>query len=62
MTKLILAKHAPPQIAPEIVSHRWVLSEEGRHRCAWLAKELNAQGITRIYSSLDQRRWKLLLL
>ena len=55
MAKLILAKHAPPEIAPQVVSHRWVLSEEGRHRCAWLADELNAQGITRLYSSLEPK-------
>jgi broad specificity phosphatase PhoE len=55
MTKLILAKHAPPEIAPQVVSHSWVLSEEGRHRCSWLAEELNAQGITRLYSSLEPK-------
>jgi broad specificity phosphatase PhoE len=55
MAKLLLVKHAPPEIAPQVVSHRWVLSEEGRHRCAWLAEELNAQGITRLYSSLEPK-------
>jgi broad specificity phosphatase PhoE len=55
MTKLILVKHAPPQAAPEIVSHRWVLSDEGRQRCNWLADELGAQGVTRLYSSLEPK-------
>jgi broad specificity phosphatase PhoE len=55
MAKLLLVKHAPPEIAPQVVSHRLVLSEEGRHRCAWLAEELNGQGITRLYSSLEPK-------
>lgn len=55
MTKLILAKHAPPQISSEVISHRWVLSDEGRRRCDWLADELAAQGVTRLYSSLEPK-------
>jgi len=55
MAKLLLVKHAPPEIAPQVVSHRWVLSEEGRHSCAWLAEELNGQGVTRLYSSLEPK-------
>ena len=54
-TKIILAKHAPPEIVPEVVSHRWVLSEEGRHRCDWLADEFSARGVTRLYSSLEPK-------
>ena len=55
MAKLLLVKHAPPEITPQVVCHRWVLSEEGRHRCAWLTEELKAQGITRLYSSLEPK-------
>jgi broad specificity phosphatase PhoE len=55
MTKLILVKHAPPVIAPDVASPRWVLSEQGRERCAWLASELAGQGVTHIYSSLEPK-------
>lgn len=55
MAKLILVKHAPPEITPDVISHRWVLSAEGRHRCDWLAAELGAQGVTRLYSSLEPK-------
>ena len=55
MAKLVLVKHASPQITPEVSSHRWVLSEEGRDRCEWLAAELRAQGVTRLYSSLEPK-------
>jgi broad specificity phosphatase PhoE len=53
--KLILVKHAPPEITPNILAHRWTLSEEGRRRCDWLADELEAQGVSRIYSSLEPK-------
>ena len=55
MTKLILVKHATPQIIPEVISHRWVLSDAGRCRCGWLADELNAQGVSRIFSSFEPK-------
>lgn len=53
--KLILIKHAPPQILPEVISHRWVLSDEGRRRCDWLADELNEHGVSRLYTSLEPK-------
>ena len=55
MGKLILVKHAPPQIVPRVVSHRWVLAEEECRRCDWLTDELTAQGVTRLYSSLEPK-------
>lgn len=55
MAKLILVKHAPPEITPGVISHRWVLSAEGRDRCTWLATELKAQGVGRLYSSLEPK-------
>ena len=30
MGELLLIKHAPPEIKPEVISHRRVLSAEGR--------------------------------
>ena len=38
MGELLLIKHAPPEITPEVISHRWVLSAAGRARCDWLAE------------------------
>ena len=55
MAKLILIKHASPEITPEVPSRRWVLSEEGRGRCAWLAAELAAWGVTRLYASPEPK-------
>src|SRR5438445_9565955 len=53
MAKLVLVKHAPPQITPEVISNRWVLSEEGRRRCDWLADELTSQGVSTLYTSIQ---------
>jgi broad specificity phosphatase PhoE len=55
MTKLILVKHSQPRISSEICSSRWVLSEEGRRRCDWLADELTSQGVSRLYTSLEPK-------
>ena len=55
MAKLVLAKHAPPEISPEVSSARWVLSEEGRLRCDWLTDQLVAQGVSRLYTSLEPK-------
>jgi broad specificity phosphatase PhoE len=55
MAKLILVKHAPVRIDPEVVSHRWVLSEEGRRRCEWLAEELRSHSVSRLYSSVEPK-------
>jgi broad specificity phosphatase PhoE len=55
MAKLILIKHAPPQISADVASPRWVLSASGRERCGWLADELQAQGVRRLYASLEPK-------
>lgn len=55
MAQLILVKHASPQITPDVASPRWVLSAEGRERCAWLADRLGEQGVTALYSSLEPK-------
>jgi broad specificity phosphatase PhoE len=55
VTKLILIKHATPEINPNVVSHRWVLSDAGRRRCDWLADELSAHRILRVCSSLEPK-------
>ena len=55
MARLVLVKHAPPEITSDVVSHRWVLSAEGRDRCDWLASELARQGVTQLYTSLEPK-------
>jgi len=55
MAKLILVKHAPVRIDPGVISHRWVLSKEGRRRCDWLAEELQLRGVSRLYASLEPK-------
>jgi broad specificity phosphatase PhoE len=55
MARLILIKHCPPQIDPAVISHRWVLSEDGQASCAWLADAMRREGVTRIYSSLEPK-------
>jgi broad specificity phosphatase PhoE len=55
MARLVLIKHAPPQIDDGVASHRWVLSEAGRERCDWLASRLADQGVTQLYASLEPK-------
>jgi broad specificity phosphatase PhoE len=55
MPKLILVKHAPPEIAPDVPSPRWVLSDAGRARCAWLAHELAAHDVRYLAASLEPK-------
>lgn len=51
MRKLILIKHAPPQVNPAEPPQRWRLSEKGRALCAPLADRLAPHGIGRIIAS-----------
>lgn len=55
MRKLILVKNAPPQIDPSVVPQRWVLSEDGRASCDWLAQALQREGVERLYASLEPK-------
>ncbi len=55
MARLVLIKHALPQIDDDVASHRWVLSEAGRDRCDWLASQLADQGVTPLYASLEPK-------
>ncbi|MDP1617733.1 histidine phosphatase family protein [Phenylobacterium sp.] len=55
MSELLLIKHAPPQITPEVISHRWVLSAEGRARCGWLVEVCRARGVTRLFASPEPK-------
>ncbi|HUO89568.1 MAG TPA: histidine phosphatase family protein [Rhizomicrobium sp.] len=55
MQKLLLIKHAPPRIDPAVPSPRWTLSDPGRERCGWLAGEMKAHGVTRLFASLEPK-------
>ena len=55
MGELILIKHAPPEIVPEVSSHRWVLSDEGRQRSGWVAELCRSRGVRRLFSSLEPK-------
>ena len=55
MAKLVLVKHAPPVLDPDVASPRWVLSEAGRERCGWLADQLKARGVGALYASLEPK-------
>lgn len=55
MRKLILIKHASPQVDPRTPSERWRLSEAGRAKCAPLAERLRALEPTIIVSSVEPK-------
>jgi broad specificity phosphatase PhoE len=55
MPKLLLVKHSMPVLSPDVPSARWVLSDDGRARCAWLANELRAEGVSRLFASLEPK-------
>lgn len=55
MTELVFVKHSLAEITPDVISHRWVLSQEGRDRCSWLATELKSLGVARVYASLEPK-------
>ena len=55
MRELLLIKHAPPEITPEVISHRWVLSAAGRARCDWLAEVCRSRGVASIFASPEPK-------
>ncbi|MFC3078261.1 histidine phosphatase family protein [Phenylobacterium terrae] len=55
MAKLLLVKHAQPQMAPEVNAQRWTLSEAGQESCGWLAEAFAREGVRRIYASLEPK-------
>ena len=55
MRKLILVKHAPPEVMPEVPSEQWVLSAKGRDLCAPLADQLAAHEPAVIVSSEEPK-------
>ncbi len=55
MPKLILIKHAPPQVVPGVAPELWTLSEKGRALCVPLAAALAAHQPTVIVSSEEPK-------
>jgi broad specificity phosphatase PhoE len=55
MAKLLVVKHAQPQMLAEVNSQRWTLSEEGRRSCGWLAEAFVREGVRRVYASLEPK-------
>jgi broad specificity phosphatase PhoE len=55
MRKLILIKHARPQVDPAVSSEQWRLSEEGHDRCAALAAALHPLAFASIVSSVEPK-------
>jgi len=50
-----LSSTSQPVLDRDVPSPRWVLSEEGWARCAWLADALKAEGVARLCSSLEHQ-------
>jgi broad specificity phosphatase PhoE len=55
MRKLILVKHAPPEVVPEVPPEQWSLSAKGRDDCALLADRLAAHEPAVIVSSEEPK-------
>jgi broad specificity phosphatase PhoE len=55
MRKLILIKHARPQVDPAQSSEHWRLSDEGRAACTPLAEALRAYDFASIVSSTEPK-------
>jgi broad specificity phosphatase PhoE len=55
MRKLILIKHARPQVDPDISSEHWKLSEEGREKSLALAQSLREFEFASIISSSEPK-------
>ncbi len=55
MRKLILVKHAPPEVVPGVPPERWDLSEKGRALCVPLADRLAAHAPASIVSSEEPK-------
>lgn len=55
MRKLILVKHASPEVVPGVPPEKWSLSEKGRSLCAPLADRLAAHQPAAIVSSEEPK-------
>lgn len=55
MQKLILIKHAAPQVEPDIPSDQWRLSDRGRQSCTALAEKLKTHSPSILVSSIEAK-------
>jgi broad specificity phosphatase PhoE len=55
MPKLILVKHAKPQMDESVPSHAWGLSDVGRASCGPLAERLRPLGVQQIVTSEEPK-------
>lgn len=62
LRRLILVKHALPEIEPGRPRQEWRLSAEGRERCAALAEKLRPYAPARIFSSPEPKAHETALL
>lgn len=55
MRRLILIKHAAPQVVPGVPPERWSLSDDGRRRCGPLAELVRPHGPSAVVSSIEPK-------
>jgi broad specificity phosphatase PhoE len=55
MRKLILIKHAPPEVVPGVPPERWSLSERGRQLCIPLAEAVMPYAPAAVVSSTEPK-------
>ncbi len=55
MSKLILIKHAKPQVLADIPSDQWQLGPEGRAACLPLAERLRSHAPQSIFTSIEPK-------
>ncbi|MCI0475750.1 MAG: phosphoglycerate mutase family protein [Anaerolineales bacterium] len=55
MSKLLLIKHAMPELDPTVPAPEWHLGERGRARCESLANKLTAYALNVIVSSVEPK-------
>ncbi len=53
MRKLILIKHAMPEVVPGVPAHLWGLSEDGKRSCLRLAEQLEEYRPATVYASSE---------
>lgn len=58
MRKLILIKHAKPQVDPNLPPEEWSLSDEGKRLCAPLAEKVLAHHPTMLLSSTETKAFE----
>jgi 2,3-bisphosphoglycerate-dependent phosphoglycerate mutase len=55
MSKLILIKHAPPEVDPNVSSEQWHLGEKGRRLCGSLAERVKKYAVSEVVTSAEPK-------